>query len=62
VQALHDDDNGAAALVILPAVDIVQENERQTELISPKTTEFSEADEKVLEQLKARFSLREPDQ
>jgi hypothetical protein len=43
-------------------VDIVREIERQTEPASAGLAEFSEADEKVLEQLKARFSLREPDQ
>jgi Family of unknown function (DUF5681) len=43
-------------------LDIVQEIERRTELISPEADEFSEADEKVLEQLRARLSIREPDQ
>jgi Family of unknown function (DUF5681) len=40
--------------------DIVRDIERQTEPASPETAEFSEADEKVLEQLRSRFSKGEP--
>ena len=40
--------------------DIVRENERRTEPASPETAEFSEAEEKVLEQIRARFSKGEP--
>jgi Family of unknown function (DUF5681) len=40
--------------------DIVRENERQTEPASPETAEFSEADEKVLAQLRSRFSKGQP--
>jgi hypothetical protein len=36
--------------------DIVRDIERQTEPISSETPQFSEADVKVLEQLRARFS------
>ena len=39
--------------------DIVRDIERQTEPVSRETAEFSEADEKVLEQLRARFSKAE---
>ena len=42
-------------------LDIVRDIERQTEPVSRETAEFSEADEKVLEQLRARFSIGEPD-
>ena len=37
-------------------LDIVRDIERQTEPISSETPQFSEADVKVLEQLRARFS------
>src|SRR5204862_4763106 len=37
-------------------LDIVRENERHTEPASPETAEFSEADDKVLAQLRARVS------
>jgi len=37
----------------------VRDIERQTEPVSPETAEFSESDEKVIEQLKARFAKRE---
>jgi hypothetical protein len=37
-------------------LDIVRDIERQTEPSTPETSDFSEADEKVLEQLRARFS------
>ena len=37
-------------------LDFVRDIERQTEPISSETAQFSEADEKVLEQLRARFS------
>jgi hypothetical protein len=40
--------------------DIVRENERLTEAASSETAEFSEADEKVLAQLRARYSKGEP--
>jgi hypothetical protein len=41
-------------------LDIVRDIERQTEPASPETAEFGEADEKVLEQLRSRFSKGEP--
>jgi Family of unknown function (DUF5681) len=37
-------------------LDIVRDIERQTEPIAPQTSAFSEADAKVLEQLRARFA------
>jgi Family of unknown function (DUF5681) len=37
-------------------LDIVRDIERQTEPIAPETAAFSEADAKVLEQLRARFT------
>jgi hypothetical protein len=40
--------------------DIVRDIERQTEPASPETAVFSEADAKVLEQLRSRFSKGEP--
>src|SRR5690242_3089528 len=40
-------------------LDIVRDLERQSEPASPETAEFSEADEKVLAQLKTRFSKGE---
>jgi Family of unknown function (DUF5681) len=40
-------------------LDLVRELEDQSDLASPETSAFSEADEKVLEQLRARFSKRE---
>jgi hypothetical protein len=43
-------------------LDIVRDIERQTEPISSETAEFSEADERVLKQLRARFSIRESDE
>jgi Family of unknown function (DUF5681) len=39
--------------------DIVRDIERQTEPASPDTAEFGEADEKVLEQIRSRFSKGE---
>ena len=42
-------------------LDIVRDIERQTEP-NPETSDFSEADEKVLEQIKARFSIGKPEQ
>ena len=39
-------------------LDIVRDIERQAETV-PETAEFSEADEKVIEQLKARFAKPE---
>jgi hypothetical protein len=41
-------------------LDMVRDLEGQTEPASPETSEFSEADEKVLEQLRARFSNGKP--
>jgi hypothetical protein len=43
-------------------LDIVRDIERQTEPSAPETSDFSEADEKVLEQIKARFSIGKPQQ
>jgi Family of unknown function (DUF5681) len=43
-------------------LDIVRDIERQTEPTAPETSDFSEADKKVLEQIKARFSIEEPEQ
>jgi hypothetical protein len=40
-------------------LDLVRDLEGQTEPASPQTSAFSEADEKVIEQLKARFSKAE---
>jgi hypothetical protein len=40
-------------------LDTLRDIERQTEPISSETAEFSEADDKVIEQLKARFAKRE---
>src|SRR6201997_4118848 len=39
-------------------LDILREIESHTEPAPPETSAFSEADEEVLEQLRARFSLR----
>ena len=39
--------------------DLVRDIEGQTEPASPETSAFSEADEKVIEQLRARFSKPE---
>jgi hypothetical protein len=38
-------------------LDIVRDIERQTEPIAPDTSDFSDADVKVLEQLRARFPI-----
>ena len=43
-------------------LDIVRDMERQTEPTTPEPSDFSEADEKVLEQIKARFSIGKPEQ
>jgi hypothetical protein len=43
-------------------LDIVRDIERQTEPTAPEISDFSEADEKVLEQIKARFSIGESEQ
>ena len=43
-------------------LDIVRDIERQTEPTAPETSDFSEADKKVLEQIKARFSIGESEQ
>jgi hypothetical protein len=43
-------------------LDIVWGIERQTEPTAPETADFSEADEKVLEQIRARFSIGKPEQ
>ena len=40
-------------------LDMVRDLEGQTEPASPETAEFSEADAKVIEQLRARFSKAE---
>ena len=40
-------------------LDIVRDIERQTEPASAETAEFSEADQKVLEQIRSRFSKGE---
>ena len=40
-------------------LDFIRENERSNEPASAETSAFSEADEKVLEQLRARFSKAE---
>ena len=40
-------------------LDLVREIEGQSEPASPETSAFNEADEKVLEQLRARFSKAE---
>jgi uncharacterized protein DUF5681 len=39
-------------------LDFIRENERSNEPASAETFAFSEADEKVLEQIKARFAIR----
>ena len=41
-------------------LDKLRDIERQTEPASPETAEFGEADQKVLEQLRSRFSKGEP--
>jgi hypothetical protein len=41
-------------------LDMVRDLEGQTQPASPETAEFSEADEKVLEQLRSRFSKDKP--
>ena len=43
-------------------LDMLREIENQTEPAAPETAAFSEADEEVLDQLRARFSLRNPEQ
>jgi hypothetical protein len=43
-------------------LDIVRDIERQTEPTTPETSDFSEADEKVLEQIRARFATGKPEQ
>jgi len=43
-------------------LDIVRDIQRQTEPTAPETSDFSEADEKVLEQIKARISIGKPEQ
>jgi len=43
-------------------LDMVREIENQTEPAPPETSAFSEADEEVLDQLRARFSLRNSEQ
>ena len=42
-------------------LEIVRDIERQTEPTAPETSDFSEADEMVLEQIKARFSIGKPE-
>ena len=41
-------------------LDKLRDIERQTEQASPETAEFGEADQKVLEQIRSRFSKGEP--
>ena len=41
-------------------LDKLRDIERQTEPASPETAEFGEADQKVLEQIRSRFSKGEP--
>ena len=41
-------------------LDKLRDIERETEPASPETAEFSEAEEKVLEQIRSRFSKGEP--
>jgi hypothetical protein len=43
-------------------LDIVRDIERQTEPTAPETSDFSDADEKVLEQIKARFLIGKSEQ
>jgi hypothetical protein len=43
-------------------LDMLREIENQTEPEPPETAAFSEADEEVLDQLRARFSLRNSEQ
>ena len=43
-------------------LDIVRDIERQAEPTAPETSDFSEADEMVLEQIKARFGIGKPEQ
>ena len=43
-------------------LDMLREIESQTEPAPPETSAFSEADEEVLDQLRARFSLRNSEQ
>jgi hypothetical protein len=43
-------------------LDIVRDIERQAEPTAPETSDFSEADEKVLEQIRARFAIGKPEQ
>ncbi|MGA7261321.1 MAG: DUF5681 domain-containing protein [Stellaceae bacterium] len=43
-------------------LDIVRDIERQAEPTAPETSDFSEADEMVLRQIRARFSIGKPEQ
>jgi hypothetical protein len=43
-------------------LDIVRDIEGQAEPTAPETSDFSEADEKVLEQIRARFAIGKPEQ
>jgi hypothetical protein len=43
-------------------LDIVRYIEGQVEPTAPETSDFSEADEKVLEQIRARFAIGKPEQ
>jgi len=43
-------------------LDIVRYIEGQAEPTAPETSDFSEADEKVLEQIRARFAIGKPEQ
>jgi len=42
-------------------LDIIQDIERRTEPVSPETSSFGPSDEKVIEQLKARFHRSKPE-
>jgi hypothetical protein len=41
---------------------VVRDIDRQTEPTAPEISDFSDADEKVLEQIKVRFSIGKPEQ
>jgi hypothetical protein len=43
-------------------LDMLRDIEGQTDPVAPGTSAFSEADEEVLEQLRARFSIRNSEQ
>ena len=43
-------------------LDLLRDIEAQSQSADPETSGFNDADEKVLEQLRARFSIADPDQ